>query len=100
MSDTIIKRSMFVFVDHQSPSAIDRVNHDFMHTENNLTHTFIFVCRLLCFDTTTTTTMITITTTTTVDDMGSRIDELEKSIGDLMTQAGIQEENQSDEKQK
>ncbi len=44
--------------------------------------------------------MMTITTTTTVDDMGSRIDELEKSIGDLMTQAGIQEENQSDEKQK
>jgi len=26
-----------------------------------------------------------------VDDMGSRIDELEKSIGELMTQAGIEE---------
>lgn len=27
----------------------------------------------------------------TVDDMGGRIDELEKSIGELMTQAGIEE---------
>jgi len=26
-----------------------------------------------------------------VDDMGGRIDELEKSIGELMTQAGIEE---------
>lgn len=29
-----------------------------------------------------------------VDDMGSRIDALEKSIGDLMTQAGIEEESE------
>ncbi len=27
-----------------------------------------------------------------VDDMGTRIDELEKSIGDLMAQAGIENE--------
>ena len=27
-----------------------------------------------------------------IDDMGSRIDELEKSIGDIMQQAGIEDE--------
>jgi hypothetical protein len=30
--------------------------------------------------------------------MGTRIDDLEKSIGDLMAQAGIQEENKDDDK--
>ena len=30
--------------------------------------------------------------TLTVDDMGKRLDELESSIGELMTQAGIEED--------
>ena len=32
---------------------------------------------------------------TRIDDMGGRIDDLEKSIGDLMTQAGAEEEELS-----
>ena len=31
---------------------------------------------------------------TRIDEMGNRIDDLEKSIGDLMTQAGIDEEGE------
>jgi hypothetical protein len=31
-----------------------------------------------------------------VDDMGSRIDELEKSIGDIMAQAGIEDETEGE----
>lgn len=30
-----------------------------------------------------------------IDEMGTRIDELEKSIGDLVQQAGVEEEKQS-----
>ena len=34
---------------------------------------------------------------TRIDDMGNRIDGLEKSIADLMNQAGVEEENQNPE---
>ena len=33
-----------------------------------------------------------------VDEMGSRIDDLEKSIAELMTQAGIEEDSNKDKK--
>lgn len=36
---------------------------------------------------------------TRIDDMGNRIDGLEKSVSDLMNQAGIEEENQNPENQ-
>ena len=35
-----------------------------------------------------------------IDEMGSRIDDLEKSIGDIMQQAGIEDEGEGDDEER